>query len=46
MRWDPNVYNRYADERGRPNLYIYDPHFAPDETEPKGCLVGPEAAAA
>jgi uncharacterized Zn-finger protein len=27
-------------------LYIHDPRLAPDETEPKGCLVGGEAAAA
>jgi uncharacterized Zn-finger protein len=27
-------------------LYVHDDRLAPDETEPKGCLVGPEAAAA
>jgi hypothetical protein len=27
-------------------LYVHDTRLAADETEPKGCLVGPETAAA
>jgi hypothetical protein len=27
-------------------LYVHDDRLAPDKTEPNGCLVGPEAAAA